>query len=57
VERVTQVFREYYYPDDHWDDEVVQVDSEASNEIVDKGAEELYVSAAQVCRNHSCSVT
>ncbi|CEL59871.1 Lipoate-protein ligase A OS=Salmonella dublin (strain CT_02021853) GN=lplA PE=3 SV=1 [Rhizoctonia solani AG-1 IB] len=42
VERVTKVFREYYYPDDHWDDEVVQVDSEASNEIVDKGAEELY---------------
>ncbi|CAE6411295.1 unnamed protein product [Rhizoctonia solani] len=41
VECVTQAFREKYYPDDHWDDEVVQVDPESRSEIVDKGAEEL----------------
>ncbi|KAG8690962.1 Biotin/lipoate A/B protein ligase, partial [Ceratobasidium sp. 423] len=39
VECVTQVFRETYYPDDYWDDEVVQVES--GNEFVDKGAKEL----------------
>ncbi|KAJ1308986.1 hypothetical protein OPQ81_004668 [Rhizoctonia solani] len=39
VECITQAFREKYYPDDYWGDEVVQV--ETGNEFVDKGAEEL----------------
>ncbi|CAE6505707.1 unnamed protein product [Rhizoctonia solani] len=39
VENVTQAFREEYYPDDYWDDEVAQV--EDGNGSVDKGAEEL----------------
>ncbi|KAH7343456.1 lipoate-protein ligase A [Rhizoctonia solani] len=39
VKCVTQAFREKYYPDDYWDDEVAAVDS--GNELVEKGAEEL----------------
>ncbi|KAF8681155.1 Lipoate-protein ligase [Rhizoctonia solani] len=41
IECVTRAFREKYYPDDYWDDQVVQVDSKSGNEFVVKGAEEL----------------